>query len=584
MPFDVKISHQIPVELTDDANQILKLMLVKPNIDPVTYNQTIETAYRNWLVDPLFNQPNTSITDITDPKHPAPLDADDIEFAIQEVIANPDVHQEDIRQLNTLFNRSMKYSQNNTTLNFLNVIPYQTLNKQQLPLPSSRIKYTFKTDILPNAKDLMSQSTWNYDTYLKTLGTYSGYFLHDALIDQTNIILVRNDDLYNQLVDEIINYATSITNADPNLNTLMTELQKNNHFDDLFNTWLVPQDLNENTFQRVILYKLFDKIINNQNDFMFLPLNLRTMRQNQTFMFINLENLSHATPNEFRNQLNQLKHGFARLQKFNIASIKHLMSAQKIAKNNQRSNSYRKKPSSQLNQIQNQSILTRQKLSKPQLIKLIIQITKHQIAKQQSDNQFKTQYKSFMRPNRRHPNDPNFAGQIQRIQYHPDIHVYLDTSGSISEDEYKQSIKMLIQLAKSLNSNFYFTSFADRITQPIKLHLKNRSIKQIYQEFKRCPKITGGTEYENVWTMIDQIDTLNQHQGRASQLNFIITDFMYDVRSSFIPNLKGASTTNTYYLSVDEPAYETQIRQAANDLADELIDKGDFSIKSRILI
>lgn len=582
--FKLKIQNQTPVTIDTSRDQIYQLNHLDPTTDKIDYLIDDDAVYKSWLVDPLFNQPNTTITDVTDPKNPHQLNDDEIQFALGEILCNQDLNQEDIQQMNQLFNRSLKYSSNQLKYNFMKLNIYQTLHQLNLPEPSSTTFYTFKTDILPLAKRLISQDTWSDDDYQQAIAMFGGLLLYNAILDQTQVILVRNEQVFADMVNWITTQP-NIHTLDPSEAQNVTNLQHTNTFTDLFNTWIIPKNVESNSFQRIINYNIHEYIHNHLNDIMYLPLQLRTIRQGTTFMFVNINDLSHASNNEFKHDLNNLMKDFAKLRPLNLNSLHKVATAKKIAQSQSNSRQYTKQKQS-LYQIKQQHIKFKHNrpLTHKEIARRIIKITNHHISQQQSDNLFKMQVKSFMRPNRRHPENSDYAGQIQRIQYHPDIHVYLDTSGSISEEEYSQNIKTLIVLAKKLNSNFYFTSFADTITQPVKLHLANRSVKQIYHELQRCPKVTGGTEYENVWSLIDRLDYQNQHQGRASQLNFIITDFMYNVSQDFMPNIQGASTRNTYYIPVDDPDYYEEIKNAATDFAQSLSDKGDFKIKSRIFL
>ena len=85
--------------------------------------------------------------------------------------------------------------------------------------------------------------------------------------------------------------------------------------------------------------------------------------------------------------------------------------------------------------------------------------------------------------------------------------------------------------------------------------------------------------------MIDAINRQTRTTGQAPRINFIITDFAYDLRSSWTPRINQPSTNKTYYipLAADQYDYDT-CRKFAMEFANELIDHGDLNIKSRILM
>ncbi len=138
-----------------------------------------------------------------------------------------------------------------------------------------------------------------------------------------------------------------------------------------------------------------------------------------------------------------------------------------------------------------------------------------------SENYCKSIKTSFMRPSRRNPDDYNIAGKAASLTYKPDIHIYLDTSGSISEENYKHAIMTLIYLAKKMNINLYFNSFSDKITRQTKLHIKGKTLTDIYREFQKVPKVSGGTKYQIVW------DYIMRSQKRMNEISIMITDFEY---------------------------------------------------------
>ena len=133
-----------------------------------------------------------------------------------------------------------------------------------------------------------------------------------------------------------------------------------------------------------------------------------------------------------------------------------------------------------------------------------------------------------MRPSRRHPDDPDKPGLVVKTQFKPDLHIYLDCSGSISERDYQDAIKTCIKLAQKMKVNFYFTSFSHIMSETKKLHIKDRTLKEIYDEFKNTPKVGGGTDYEQIWHYI------NKSEARQKQVSVIISDFDYYAPNHYV--------------------------------------------------
>ncbi len=153
-----------------------------------------------------------------------------------------------------------------------------------------------------------------------------------------------------------------------------------------------------------------------------------------------------------------------------------------------------------------------------------------------SQNVFRTTKTTFLKANRRDPDDFNKPGRITSVQYMPDIHVYIDTSGSISEENYQEAVLMLIRIAKKLNVNLFFNSFSHILSQETLLKVENKSMRQIWREFRRVPKVTGGTEFKQVW------DFINASPRRKRRLSLMITDFEWSP-----PATREDHPANLYY-------------------------------------
>ena len=160
-------------------------------------------------------------------------------------------------------------------------------------------------------------------------------------------------------------------------------------------------------------------------------------------------------------------------------------------------------------------------MTKSDLSKAIGKIVKKETNVSASENYAKTIKGSFMRPNRRQPDDPNLQGKSISMLYKPDIHIYLDTSGSISEDNYKEAILTLITLAMKMHVNLYFNSFSHIISKKALLQTRGKSVQGVYQEFQKVPKVSGGTDYQQVWEYI------MRSPKRRKEISLIITDFEY---------------------------------------------------------
>ena len=168
-----------------------------------------------------------------------------------------------------------------------------------------------------------------------------------------------------------------------------------------------------------------------------------------------------------------------------------------------------------------------------------------------SMNIFKSVKTSFAKPNRRDPDDYNKQGKVISTRYKPDLHLYIDTSGSISERDYEDAVKACIAMAKKLNINMYFNSFSHIMSQTTRLHLEGKSKSAIYEEFRRVPKVSGGTDYEQIWHFI------NKSKKRCRELSIIISDFEWTARSAYVRHPK-----NLYYIPCSTMNWDYITREA----------------------
>ena len=168
-----------------------------------------------------------------------------------------------------------------------------------------------------------------------------------------------------------------------------------------------------------------------------------------------------------------------------------------------------------------------------------------------SENAHKYVKSTFAKPNRRDPDDFNKMGKLMATKYKPDIHLYIDTSGSISERNYQDAVKACIKMAKKMNVNLYFNSFSSVLSQCTKLHTKDKTLAQIYSEFAKVPKVTGGTSFDLVWRYI------NESKKRQKELSILMTDFEW-----YAPNKYIKHPDNLYYIPVSNTDWKSIVHYA----------------------
>lgn len=153
-----------------------------------------------------------------------------------------------------------------------------------------------------------------------------------------------------------------------------------------------------------------------------------------------------------------------------------------------------------------------------------------------SQNVLLTSKPSFRKASRRDPDDINRPGRIASKQYLPDLHAYLDVSMSISEENYQEAVMTLIIAAKKLGVNLYFNSFSHVLSDESLLRTKGRTPGQVWKRFSAIPKVSGGTEFSQIWHYI------NASPVRRRRLSLVVTDFQWEP-----PSLRLDHPPHLYY-------------------------------------
>ena len=108
-------------------------------------------------------------------------------------------------------------------------------------------------------------------------------------------------------------------------------------------------------------------------------------------------------------------------------------------------------------------------------------------------------------------------------------------------------------MAKKLNVNFYFNSFSHCLSAPTHLTVKDRSVNAIYKSFEKVPKVTGGTDYRQIWEYIEA------SPKRKKELSIIITDFEYSAPSDYVKHPR-----NLYYVPISNTDWNYILSDAEN--------------------
>lgn len=427
----------------------------------------------------------------------------------------------------------------------------QAATKSNLPIPTATIRYTAKTDVIPACKDFIAgaateeylQASIGYTFRSQTLGLY---FVNEVAFDQFKA------DVANQF-----NQISQMQQIDPDVVSKFNDFQQISLTNSLIETIRIrngaTDDNDEFSFSRLFHSITMSLIHQNPQMSGIIPFDVEQIVCPTFLTFINVSKHAHAKPSAIMNAWDELDN-FQNIP-LNLVNTKKLMRMSAIARAKQAAAA-----AANASQLAQQKIIsgkaqtfkfTKEQPSSKVMIKRIIKVLHKMKDVSRSENVYKTPYMTFAKASRRHPDDPNVMGKSMQNHYHPDIHLYIDTSGSISEENYEAMVKACIALAQKLNINMYFNSFSHCMSTCTKLNIRDRSKRDIYREFEKVPKVTGGTDYEQIWRYI------NASNKRKHEFSLILSDFEWTPSSRAVEHPK-----NLYYMPCLNMDWDTMCRCA----------------------
>ena len=404
----------------------------------------------------------------------------------------------------------------------------QNATKENLPLPivqgTRSIVYTVATDVIPTAKQYLAGQV-SFDYWATSFGFT---FRVPALV-----ISMDTPDVYKEFQQYVQATVTPLQSQLPmDTNIALQEFYKTN-LDGLAEGFRIRADIHDNnqdySFAR-ILHTCVMQFVSQNNQTGIIPTSFKEIIHPTTIMFLNVEKHAHSTNRDITKTWNSATK-MSQTPLLGLNKIKKLSEEEQLDAMRQRSN---KRRSALLNNDKHK--LGRKKKAKPfgkhlktskQLTKEIVRILSKMKKVRMSNNVIKTQKTTFNKPNRRDPDNYDKPGIIYSHQYVPDIHIYLDTSGSISEQNYKEACMAIIQLAQTLKTKLYLNSFSHVLSQPALVDIGNCSKETAWKRLQSIPKVSGGTRFEKVW------DYIQKSPQRKQELSIMITDFDYTPSNSY---------------------------------------------------
>lgn len=544
------------------------VVLAPEYTDQIKKDLDVKDLLKQAVVNPLFtplipNQPVTMTANGTS------YDADSIADLMSRCCGDVlDVMAE--QSVKTILGQTMVNYNPNTNLGVIEMFPVQSGTAAKLPEPDgSSVIYTPATDVIPMARQFLA-GTGSYDSFFASLAYYARpetlgfYFVNELAFDS----------FIQWFTQQMSMLGTVLT---PDVNKLASDFMQ------LKLPGLTESLILRNTdgegdeplsFARLIINLLMQYTnVAGPAEYGILPFNLRELVYPHTIVFVNVERHSRATAKQVSDEWKIINNALQNKNRPKMISNNSLRRLTAVQRSLQRIASMAANAATNQGAMAARAANFRFSKNRPTIVdttRTIRKILSKMTVQGMTMNVYKSSKPSFAKPNRRDPDDYNKQGKVVSTKYQPDIHLYIDTSGSISERDYEDAVKACIAMAKKLNINMYFNSFSHVMSQTTRLHLEGKSKAAIYKEFQKVPKVNGGTDYEQIWNFI------NRSKKRVRELSIIISDFQWTARSAYVRHPK-----NLYYIPCSTLSWDAIVRDADSFCKSAV--HNDPGIRARVL-
>ena len=484
-------------------------------------------AYMGEVLSPLNEPLNPATTVMVTDGQGNSLDSVQV---IQQVIDACDgaLDPQRITSVHSLFGQTLVNYNTPSQMLPQEVFVRQAMAEHKLPDPSPTVHYTAGTDVIPAAKQLLSGDPDGPSMLLATLG--ASYRVNSLGF------YVQNQAELDAFTQYVVQRATAdAAYLDSDTRDKFNEMSKLSFDKDLvWGLTLRKDEADGNdpwSFARTLLHYTLEYVHGGSNihgapnqtavdpqKAGLLPFSLTELVVPLTMVLVNVEAHARATGAAVDSEWRILKRALTspvrvvsknRINRLDATARAAQKINQAIASKNSGSNLNRSKAVGFRKQPPPRTVIQRE----------LVRTLKTMERVNRSHNAFSVKQSSFMVANRRDPDNIDRPGVLNQLRFWPDIHVYLDNSASISEENYQATMLMLIRLVRKMNTSLYFNSFAEELSYETIVRTKNRPIKSIWREFRKVPKISGGTDYTPIWSYIQA------SKERRKRLNLVITDF-----------------------------------------------------------
>jgi hypothetical protein len=505
---------------------------------PVTGAYDPIPAMEQNVVEPLFEPlaAGKSVSVVDGNGHS--LDKDEVLGMLMRTVGTV-VNGQAEQDMKSLLQQGLVNYDQSTPLLINELFAVQAAHSHKLPHPGPRTLYTAGADVIPSAKKLIAGSAKDAGEFFASLA----YAYHPEALGFWFQSSAEFDDFLAWLQQQTTALSAVLPGATTNL--LQKFIQTN--LNGLVEGYVLRKDDNdsneEHSFARIIVHMLMSYQQQMGSTWGAtplvgtLPFVVSELYLPRTIVLVNVEAHARATSKKVDNEWQLINASIASPVK--VVSNKALSKLTALPRAMAKAASQAATAQSNKNAQSGRSakiVFKKQAPTKVEIEKGLLRVLKRMKEVTRSMNVLKKSHTSFARANRRDPLDFNRPGRVTSTHYLPDLHVYIDTSGSISEANYQDAVMMLIKLSKRMNVDLYFNSFSHVMSQEVVLRTKDKSVARIWEEFRRVPKVAGGTEYRQIW------DYINASQKRKARLSLVVSDFEWRA-----PNQRVQHPKNLYY-------------------------------------
>ena len=495
-------------------------------------------AIRKALVKPLFKPMRKGGTVSATDSTGKAVSKDDVLNLLMSTLGEQ-VNAASEAEMKSLLQQGLVNYDQTTPLLVNEAFVVQAAHAHRLPHPGPRTLYTAAHDVIPSAKNLIGGHAKDDGEFFASLAyTYSpealGFWFRSA---------ADFDDFNAWVVQQIATLAPVLPGETTNLMSKFTQT----NLKGLVEGYVLRKDdgdaTEEYSFARVIVHLLMQYQRLNAATWGAdpamgtLPFVMSELFNPRTLVLVNVEAHARSSTRKVDNEWKLINASISSPVKIisNKALSKLTALPRALAKASARAATAQSNRAAAAGRSA-KIVFRKQEPSKVDIENGVLRVLKSMKEVNRSLNILKKSKTSFAKANRRDPMDYNRPGRITSTHFLPDLHVYVDTSGSISEVHYQEAVLMLIRLAKKLNVDLYFNSFSHVMSQEVVLRTKDKSVAQIWSEFRKVPKVAGGTDFKQIWEYV------NASEKRKRRMSLVVTDFGF-----VAPTQRMQHPRNLYY-------------------------------------